>query len=660
MGLRKAIEPAILPFFGFYGEIALALVLIFAMVRIFFNRLFIVFALAIGAAPAAAQVSDTLARAQFFDAGSSLRAEDLVSVAWEPSAAQVRLGLQTGTLWLKLARTVPADEALYLYLVHPNVGLVNVFTAPTIPGVASSGETLSARQLQAGKLLLPRAATPQHASYYVQIQSQGLHWIQTNLLTESERAVRQQREWMMLSAQMTFATLAFIAALFQLLHTGRAIYLGLIGVNALFLLYRLNMNGLLIDAWGQSAPDLVALSTALTVAGLAGFVLLVQLIFPQPGPARTWGSVQRFYGVGTLVLAVLAFSPQRGLVMLMAVSLASCVLLETAYCFGRHWYLRKRKGEHLGLADFLVIPYLLVFVSGAMVFFGIFTPQELAVTPPDLRQFNWPVICTLMFLTLVRRHHTEAALQGAALLATGESLRAEVARRVAQQHFMAMLVHEIRAPLTVIELGKRALTQRVLDAEQTAAWAQRMRSATDTIGQIVENCDEVERLEEGALPATVAEVAIAPVLSDTLDRLRHTVPGAAERIHILYTPETTRYASCRGDAHFLGTILRNLLANALKYAPAGSAVLLQCSAVQQGGRACVEFAVHNDQGPSGAPDPVRVFERYYRAPSATQMAGTGLGLWLSQNLARQMHSEIRLALVGPKIVFSFALEQVVF
>jgi signal transduction histidine kinase len=86
---------------------------------------------------------------------------------------------------------------------------------------------------------------------------------------------------------------------------------------------------------------------------------------------------------------------------------------------------------------------------------------------------------------------------------------------------------------------------------------------------------------------------------------------------------------------------------------------LQCSAVQQGGRACIEFAVHNDQGASGPPDPARVFERYYRAPSATQIAGTGLGLWLSQNLARQMHSEIRLALAGPKIVFSFALEQVV-
>ena len=98
----------------------------------------------------------------------------------------------------------------------------------------------------------------------------------------------------------------------------------------------------------------------------------------------------------------------------------------------------------------------------------------------------------------------------------------------------------------------------------------------------------------------------------------------------------------------------------MKYAPAGSAVLLQVSAVQQGARACIEFAVHNEQGPSGAPDPARVFERYYRAPSATQVSGTGLGLWLSQNLARQMQSEIRLARGGPKIVFSFVMDQASF
>ena len=627
------------------------------MVRIFCILFFIV----LTHAGIPAQAQEQMERTQYFDPSGQLRIEDLASQAFAPSPAQVRMGLQTGTLWLKLSRTVPAGEALYLYQIHPNAGLVNVYaatTAPVSPGARWPGETLSAKELQGGKLLLPRAATAQPASYYVQIQSQGLHWIQAHLLTESEWAARQQREWRVLSAQLSFVALAFIGALFQLLHTGRPIYLGLIGVNALFLLYRLNMNGLLIEAWGQSAPGLVALSTALTVAGLAGFALLVQITFPHPDPARAWVGTQRVYASAVLLLLLLAFSSLRGPVMLAALLLTSLVMLETVYRRGQVWRLRKRKGEKISLDYFLVTPYVLMFVAGALVFFGIYTPTVPAVTPPDLRQFNWPVICTLLFLTQVRRHHTEAALQQSALSVTSERLKAEVARSSAQQHFMAMLVHEIRAPLTVIELGKRALSRRVLDEAQKAAWAQRMHSATDTIGQIVENCGQVDRLEAGALAVAADEVAIAPVLSETLDRLRHTVPGAAERIHTVYAPEALRYASCRGDAHFLGTILRNLLANALKYAPAGSAVLLQCSAVQQGGRACIEFAVHNDQGPSGAPDPARVFERYYRAPSATQVAGTGLGLW--QNLARQMHSEIRLASNGPKIVFSFAMEQVVF
>lgn len=633
------------------------------MVKFFFIALFIFFDLSSAPAQAQAQGHEQMHRTQYFDPSGQLRIEDLANQTFEPSLAQVRLGLQTGSLWLKLSRTVPAGEALYLYQLHPNTGQINVYAQPAVPAIPGApwpGETLSAKELHGGKLLLPRAATPQQASYYVQVQIQGVQWIQVTLLTESERAAQRQRELIILSAQLCFVVLVFIAALFQLLHTGRTIYLGLIGVNTLFLLYRLNMDGRLIDAWGQSAPGVLALTTALTVAGMASFALLVQLIFPHSGPARAWVGSKRFFVGVTLVLMALAFSQQRGYVMLMALLLTSLVLIETVYHRGQAWYIRRRNGEKIRFDYFLVTPYVLVFASSALVFLGIYTPTVLTITPPDLRQFNWPVMCTLLFLTLVRRHHKEAALQQSALAAFSERLQAEVVQRSAQQHFMAMLVHEIRAPLTVIELGNRALTQRVLDTTQTAAWAQRIHSATDTIGQIVQNCGQVDRLEDGALAVAATKVPIAPVLSDTLDLLRHTVPGAAERIHTVFAPESLRYASCWGDSHCLGTILRNLLANALKYAPAGSAVLLQLSAVQQAGRNCVEFAVHNEQGPSGPPDPARVFERYYRAPMATQVSGTGLGLWLSQNLARQMHSEIRLGQKNdgalPKIMFSFTLE----
>lgn len=629
------------------------------MVKFFFIALFI-FSCLLGT-PAHAQGATD--RAQYFDPSSSLRFEDLAAESLQLSPAQVRVGLQTGTLWLKLSRTVPSNEALYLYQAHPSEGQINVYAPPdpsARPGAPWVNETLSAKELHGGKLLLPQVATPQHVSYYVQIQIKGFQWIETDLLTQSERAVLQQREWVVLSAQLSFVALAFVGALFQLLHTRRTIYLALMGVNTLFMLYRLNLGGLLIGAWGQSVPQLLALSTAMTVAGMLGFALLVRLVFPLPGPARVWTSSTRLIAGVALGVFLLAFVLPRGPVILTALSLASIVLLETAYHRGRAWYERKRHGEYMAFDYLMVVPYLLIVGACVLVFLGIYTPKVLFLTPPYLRQLDWPVMCTLLFMTLVRRHHKEAAQQQTALAVSAERLRTEVARRSEQQHFLAMLVHEIRAPLTVIELGNRALTQRVLDTAQTAAWAQRIHSATDTIGQIVQNCGQVDRLEDGALAVAATKVPIAPVLSDTLDLLRHTVPGAAERIHTVFAPEALRYASCWGDSHCLGTILRNLLANALKYAPVGSAVLLQLSAVQQAGRNCVEFAVHNEQGPSGPPDPARVFERYYRAPMATQVSGTGLGLWLSQNLARQMHSEIRLGQKNdgavPKIMFSFTLE----
>ena len=631
------------------------------MVKFFFIAIFIFFDFS--GAPAQAQAQEQIERAQHFDSSGQLHIEDLATQPFEISPAQVRFGLQTGNLWLKLSRTVPAGEALYLYQLHPNTGQINVYAQPAVlasPGASWVGETLSAKELQSGKLLLPRGATAQQASYYVQIQIQGFQWIQFSLLTESERAAQRQRELIILSAQLCFVVLAFVAALFQFLHTGRPIYLGLIGVNALFLLYRLTMDGRLIDAWGQSAPGVLALTTALSVSGMTSFALLVQLVFPHPSASQVWTRSKRLFVVAAVALIALAFVLPRGPVLLAALSLTFMVLLQYAFDRGRIWYSGGGKGDNTPVDFFMVGPYVLLVAACVLVFIGMHTSEVLILTPPDLRQLDWPVMCTLLFMTLVRRHHKEAALQQTALAVSTERLRTEVARRSEQQHFLAMLVHEIRGPLTVIQLGNRALTQRVLDAAQSATWAQRMHSATETIGQIVENCGQVDRLEEGALFATVSEVAIAPVLSQTLDRLRDTASGAAERIHTVYVPESLRYASCRGDAICIGTILGNLLSNAMKYAPAGSAVLLQASAVQQGGRACVEFSVRNDQGASGAPDPARVFARYYWAASATQVSGTGLGLWLSQNLARQMHSEIRLGQQNdgavPKIMFSFTLE----
>ena len=374
------------------------------------------FALAIGAAPAAAQVPDTLARAQFFDPGSSLRAEDLASVAWEPSPAQVRMRLQTGTLWLKLGRTAPAGQALYLHFVQPNVDLVTVYGADAASAaVPGSAQTLSAKELQGGKLLLPPGGGGVPETYYLQIRIKGLHWVTAELLTGDERAARLHLEWMVLSAQLTFVLLACVGALFQWLQTRRVIYLGLLGVNTVFLLYRLNLQGMLIDVLGLDAQSFVALSTALMVSGLVCLVLVLRWMFPPLASHQADDGRMPTQAGALLVLLALVFFPERRLVILAALLLTSMVMAEITYRRFQAWRMPRTNAAGRSDEFTTVLPYALLIGCNVAVFLGLFPSTFFELTVADMRQFNYPLLCTVMFLTLVRRHHAEAALQGAAL-----------------------------------------------------------------------------------------------------------------------------------------------------------------------------------------------------------------------------------------------------
>jgi len=87
----------------------------------------------------------------------------------------------------------------------------------------------------------------------------------------------------------------------------------------------------------------------------------------------------------------------------------------------------------------------------------------------------------------------------------------------------------------------------------------------------------------------------------------------------------------RGDADRLRQVLDNLLDNALRYAPVGSAVTV--SALREGDAVCLRVT---DEGPGlNEMDRERIFERFYRADTsrARLSGGLGLGLTISKAIA---------------------------
>jgi two-component system sensor histidine kinase SenX3 len=122
---------------------------------------------------------------------------------------------------------------------------------------------------------------------------------------------------------------------------------------------------------------------------------------------------------------------------------------------------------------------------------------------------------------------------------------------------------------------------------------------------------------------------------DTVRAVQPIATGRKVRVELLDVVD----ARIHGDADLLGRVMLNLLDNAVKHAPEGSAVEVRMSAPS--GKV-VEVAVV-DAGPGiGEEAKERVFERFYRVDTAraraenTATSGAGLGLPIARRIA-EMH-----------------------
>lgn len=198
-----------------------------------------------------------------------------------------------------------------------------------------------------------------------------------------------------------------------------------------------------------------------------------------------------------------------------------------------------------------------------------------------------------------------------------------------QQRFVADAAHELRSPLAALKLQVQGL-RRASDAETRERALQRLDAgidrATRLVGQLMELARQQARQAEGAPAAPLDLVALArTVIGEAVADAR--VRSQELGLSGLGTAMVT------GHADALRLLLRNLIENAIKYAPAGGRIEVGVLAGEAAGRVAL---VVEDSGP-GIPEAerTRVLDRFYRLPDAPS-TGSGLGLAIAQSVA-QMH-----------------------
>jgi len=203
-------------------------------------------------------------------------------------------------------------------------------------------------------------------------------------------------------------------------------------------------------------------------------------------------------------------------------------------------------------------------------------------------------------------------------------------RRLAtvRQEFVANLVHELKTPITSLRLTAESLLGDPPPKDRKR-FAERLVKEADLISKIIDNLRQLGDIETGAMAVDVTEFDLAELVQESVGRL------AIDR-----TVNTTIAADLiiTTDRPKLAQALSNLLDNAAKFSPPGTAIDVQAEVRQSD----VVISVR-DRGPGISPEHwSRVFERFYKVDRARprEAGGFGLGLAITKHLVQVLGGRI--------------------
>jgi signal transduction histidine kinase len=278
---------------------------------------------------------------------------------------------------------------------------------------------------------------------------------------------------------------------------------------------------------------------------------------------------------------------------------------------------------------YVIVPLDLQVARGAMVIVaGRFTPmfgdEELGL----LRQYAASITAGLDRVTMNSRI---AALERA------------------KSDFLNIASHELRGPMTVIKGYLTMLEAGALG--DLSAKAQSVLplliSKSDEVNWMVEQMIEASRLEEGRLALKKRRRDIVELTESTIDGVKMLLSGHSLTVNGPRSP-----IDADVDPDRFQMVIRNLLSNASKYSPSGTGIEVD---IHRNGET-VTISVSDQGAGISLEDQATLFSRFVRIESTEHVKGTGLGLWLSREIARMHGGDLSVTSeVGHGSTFKFTV-----
>jgi signal transduction histidine kinase len=209
----------------------------------------------------------------------------------------------------------------------------------------------------------------------------------------------------------------------------------------------------------------------------------------------------------------------------------------------------------------------------------------------------------------------------------------------ARDEFLAIASHELKTPLTSLELQVTSFRRLVASHPHASVSDEKIQSKCESIARqidrltvLVNNLLDVARITSNRLELSREQIDLAEIVRDVLARAQEGLRRSGSRVALAAAvPVVGCWDRLRVD-----TIVVNLVSNAVKF---GDGKPIEIAVAGTADRATLTVRDHGI-GISAA-DQGRIFERFERAVSVRHFGGFGIGLWVARQAVEAHGGTIR-------------------
>jgi signal transduction histidine kinase len=195
----------------------------------------------------------------------------------------------------------------------------------------------------------------------------------------------------------------------------------------------------------------------------------------------------------------------------------------------------------------------------------------------------------------------------------------------AYRNFVSMVSHQFRTPLAILDSSAQRILRRGpnLTQDELSSRVQKIRNAGSRLTRLVESVLNAAKLDAGRIELNPENCDLINLVMDISERQSELNSHADIRFRV---PDTPVQVYC--DSMLIEQVVINLLSNAIKYS--GETPVVEIKVWMEGARA---FCSVRDWGIGIPADELpKIFDRFYRARTASGIAGTGIGLNFAQRI----------------------------